>query len=328
VRRRQFIALVGGAAVWPITANAQQTAKIPRIGYLVTNFRVNRHLYEPFLERLRELGYEDGRNLVIEYRDAEGQLDRFPGLAAELARLDLDVISVSSSLGVYAVQRATSTIPIVCPLMGDPVGDGFAVSLARPGGNITGLTGFGPGLVPKRLELLKELAPGTSRITVLRPPGNSSERSTVELLKEIEDAGRSLGLQIKVRDVRDLDELDGAFSAMTSERTDALITTTGTLFYQQRRRLVDLAAKHRLPAMYDTRDYAEIGGLMAYGPNVPELNRRSADYVDKILKGAKPGDMPIQQPTKFELLINLKTASALGLTIPASLLARADEVIE
>ena len=190
------------------------------------------------------------------------------------------------------------------------------------------MTAFGQGLVPKRLELLKELAPGTSRITVLRPPVNSSERSTVELLKEIEDAGRSLGLQIKFRDVRDLDELDDAFSAMTSERTDALITTTGTLFYQQRRRLVDLAAKHRLPAMYDTREYAEIGGLVAYGPNIPELNRRSADYVDKILKGAKPGDMPIEQPTKFELLINLKTATALGLAIPASLLARADEVIE
>jgi len=208
------------------------------------------------------------------------------------------------------------------------VGDGFAASLARPGGNITGLTPFGLGLFPKRLELLKELVLGTSRVAVLRHPGSFSERSTGELLKEIEGAALSLGVQVKILDVRDLDVLDDAFSAITSEHTDALITTTGSLFYQQRRRLVDLVAKHRLPAIYEVREFAEIGGLMAYGTKLADLYRRSADYVDKILKGAKAGELPIEQPTKFELLINLKTAKALGLTVSSSLLARADEVIE
>jgi putative ABC transport system substrate-binding protein len=270
----------------------------------------------------------DGRNLVIDYRDAEGQLDILPALASELARLDVDVIIASSTLGLRAVQQATSTIPIVCPVMGDPVGDGFAVSLARPGGNITGLMPLGPGLVPKRLELLKELVPGTSRVAVLHDPGSFSERSTGDLLKEAEGAARSLGLQVKILIVRDLDELDDAFSATTSEHTDGLMTATGTLFYQERRRLVDLAAKHRLPSVYDARVFAEIGGLMAYGAKLADLNRRSADYVDKILKGAKASDLPIERPTTFELLINLKTAKALGLTVPPSLLARADEVIE
>jgi ABC-type uncharacterized transport system substrate-binding protein len=202
------------------------------------------------------------------------------------------VIFVSGAVGLRAVQQATSTIPIVCPVIGDPVGDGFAASLARPGGNITGLTPFGLGLVPKRLDLLKELVPGTSRIAVLRHPGSFSERSTGELHKEIEGAARSLGLQVKILDVRDPDALDDAFSAITSEHADALITTTGTLFYQQRRRLVDLVAKHRLPAIYEVREFAEIGGLLAYGPKLADLNRRSADYVDKILKGAKAGDLP------------------------------------
>jgi ABC-type uncharacterized transport system substrate-binding protein len=229
---------------------------------------------------------------------------------------------------VRAVQQVTTTIPIVSPLISDPVGNGFAVSIARPGGNITGLTFLGSALVPKRLELLKELVPGTSRVAILWDAGNFGERSTHELLKEIEDASRSLGLQVKILNVRNVDELDDAFSMITSERSDALITTTGSLFFQQRRRLVDLAAKHRLPAMYETKEFAEIGGLMAYGPNIPELNRRSADYVDKILKGAKAGDLPIEQPTKFELVVNAKTAKALGLTIPTTLLTRADEVIE
>ena len=190
------------------------------------------------------------------------------------------------------------------------------------------MTPLGPGLAPKRLELLKELVPGTSRVAVLRHPGSFSERSAGELFKEIEGAARSFELQVKLLDVRDPDALDDAFSAITSEHTDALITTTGTLFYQQRKRLVDLVAKHRLPAIYDARVFAEIGGLMAYGPKLADLNRRSADYVDKILKGAKAGDLPIEQPTTFELLINVKTAKALGLTVPPSLLARADEVIE
>jgi putative ABC transport system substrate-binding protein len=324
MRRREFIALSGAAMVWPLTASAQRAAKIPRIGYLGTNLRNDKtHWREQFLKRLRELGYEDGRNLAIEYRDAEGQLDQLPGLAAELAHLDLDVIFSSSSLGLRALHQATSIIPIVCPFIGDPINDGFAVSLARPGGNITGLTVVGPGLLPKRLELLKELVPNTSRVAILRHPGIFGERSA-----EIKDAARSLGLQVKILDVRNPEELDDAFSAITSERTDALITTTGTLFYQQRRRLADLAAKHRLPAMYEAREYAESGGLMAYGPNLPEMYGRAADYVVKILKGAKAGDLPIEQPTKFDLIINGKTAKALGLTTPPSLLARADEVIE
>jgi putative ABC transport system substrate-binding protein len=326
LKRRQFIPLSGAALAWPLIASAQQAAKTPRKGYLVTNLRANGHLYKPFLQRLRELGYVDGQNLLIEYRDAEGQLDRLPALAAELA--DLDVIISSSSLGLRAVQQAISTVPIVCPLLGDPVGDGFAASLAQPGGNITGLTTFGLGLVPKRLELLKELVPNASRVAVLRHPGNFSVRSAGLLLKEIEDAAQSLGLQVSIRDVWNLEELNDVFSAIASEHTDALINTPGSLFFQHRRRLIDLVAKHRLPAMYDTREHAESGGLMAYGPKLPDLNRRSADYVVKILKGAKAGDLPTEQPTEFELLINLRTAKALGLTIPQSVLLPVDEVIE
>jgi putative ABC transport system substrate-binding protein len=214
------------------------------------------------------------------------------------------------------------------PFIGDPVGDGYAVSLARPGGNITGLTYSGPGLVPKRFELLKEMVPGTARVAVLRTPGIFGQVATKQMLTEIEDAARSLGLQAKILDVRNREELDDIFSTIASERSDALSTTTGTLFYQERRRIVDLAAKHRLPSVCEAREFVEIAGLMAYGPSLPDLVRRAAEYVDKILKGAKAGDLPIEQPTKFELVVNLKTAKELGLTIPQSILLRVDEVIE
>jgi putative tryptophan/tyrosine transport system substrate-binding protein len=302
MRRREFIALSGATLAWPLAASAQHAAKLPRIGYLGTNLQIDGHLREPFIERLRELGYEDGRNIVIEYRDAKGQFDRFAGLADELARLNLDLIYASSSLAVRAVHHATSTTPIVSPLMGDPVGDGYAISLARPGGNVTGLTFIGPGLVAKRLQLLKEMVPGISRVAALRQPVVFSGQTTMQMLKEIEDAAGSLGVQVKILDVRNLEELDAAFVTITGERFDAVMTLTGTLFYTERKRVADLAAKHGLPTMTATREAVEDGALTAYGASITDLNRRAADYVDKILKGAKPGELPIEQPTKFELV--------------------------
>jgi putative tryptophan/tyrosine transport system substrate-binding protein len=328
LKRRQFIVLSGAAMMWPRTARGQRAAKIPRIGYLATNLQIDQHLRNPFLERLRELGYEDGRNILIEYRDAKGQLNRFPGLAAELARLDLDLIFAPSSLSVRAVHQETSTVPIVSALMGDPVGDGYAISLAQPRSNVTGLAFIGPGLVAKRLELLKEMVPGISRVAALRQPGVFSDETTKEVLKEIQHAAQSLRIQVKILDVRNREELVTLFFTMASEHFDALITLTGTLFYSERKSLADLAVKHGLATMFATREAVEDGALMAYGAKVTDMYRRAADYVDKILKGAKAGDLPIEQPTKFELVINSTTAKALGLTIPPALLAQADEVIE
>jgi putative ABC transport system substrate-binding protein len=212
--------------------------------------------------------------------------------------------------------------------MGDPVGDGYAISLAHPGGNVTGLAFIGPGLVAKRLDLLKEMVPGISRVAALGEPGIFGERTTVQMIKEIEDSARALGVQVKILDVRNVEELETAFVKIATERFDALITLTGTLFYLERKRLAGLAAKHGLPTMISTRESVEDGALASYGPSLLDLYRRAADHVDKILRGAKPGDLPIEQPTKFELVINLKTAKALGLTVPPTLLARADEVIE
>jgi putative ABC transport system substrate-binding protein len=331
MKRRKFIALVGGAAVWPLAARSQQPRKVPRIGYLITGRLESpetRVIADALRQGLREHGYVEGRNIVIEYRAAEGKMDRLPGLAAELVRLDLDLIIAASTPLARAVQRATTTIPIVSPALGDPVGDGFVASLARPGGNITGSTFLGPGLVPKRLEFLKEAVPSASRVAALWHPGAFGEHTTKDMFKETETAARSLKVQLQFVEVSDPGGLDGAFTAMTSERASALITFPSPMIYAERRRLVGLAAEHRLPSMFNAREFVELGGLIAYGASVPDLNRRAAAYVDKILKGAKAGDLPIEQPTKFELLINAKTAKALGLTIAPILLAQADEVIE
>jgi putative ABC transport system substrate-binding protein len=265
---------------------------------------------------------------VIEYRSAEGKLGRFPALVAELVALKVDVIVVAGTPASLAAKQATRTLPIVFATAADPVGSGLVTSLARPGGNITGLSILSPELVGKRLELLKQAVPGVSRVAVLWQPGGHDERTDKDILKDAEVAARALGVRLQVVEARGPEDFDRAFSDMTRARAGALTVLTGIMFLNERRRLVDLAAEKRLPAVYGGRDFVDAGGLMAYGPNLADLYRRAATYVDKILKGAKPGDLPVEQPTKFELVINLKTAKALGLTIPQSVLERADEVIQ
>jgi len=330
--RRAFIrTLAGGFLAAPLAAEAQQAGKVARIGYLVTGSLESsetRVTLEAFLQGLRERGYVEGQNIVIEYRAANGKIERFPHLATELTRLKVELIIALNTPAARAAQQATTTIPVVAPLMGDPVGDGLVASLARPGGNITGLTFLGPELVPKRLGLLKEALPQVTRVAALWHPGAFSERTSRDMVKGTETAARVLGVHLQLVEVRAPDELDRAFSTMTKERAEALIMFPSTMLFNERRRIVDLAAKSRLPAMYPARQFVELGGLISYGASLTDLIRRAATYVDKILKGAKPGDLPVEQPTKFELVINLKTAKALGLTIPQSLLGRADEVIQ
>jgi putative tryptophan/tyrosine transport system substrate-binding protein len=328
VTRRAFIGtLAGGLLAAPLTPGAQQAAKIPRIGYLAVQPAANPHLHEAFRQGLRDLGYVEGRNVVIEYREAEGKPERLPALAAELVALKVDVIVAQPTVAAMAAKQATRTLPIVFPVA-DPVTSGLVTSLARPGGNVTGLTNVAPDLVGKGLELLKQAVPGVSRVAGLWQPGALPERTTKDMLKEAEVAARALGVRLQFVEARGLDDFDRAFSEMTRARAGALTVLGGSVFFSERRRLVDLVAKNRLPAVYPWREGVEAGGLMAYGPDLADLFRRAATYVDKILKGAKPADLPVQQPTKFELVINLKTAKALGLTIPPSLLQRADQVIE
>jgi len=329
--RRAFVGTLVGVLAAPLAAGAQQPAKVARIGYLVTGSLESpetRISLDAFRQGLRERGYVEGQNIVIEYRAADGKIERLPGLAIELARLKVDLIVAGNTPMARAAQQATKTIPIVAGVMGDPVGDGLVATLARPGGNITGLTFLGPELMPKRLDLLKEALPRVSRVAALWHPGAFSERTTADMLKQTEAAARTLGVQLQLVGVRGSDEFDRAFSTMVNERADALIVFPSPMLFNERRRIVDLAAKRRLPAMYNAREFVALGGLIAYGASITDLIRRSATYVDKILKGAKPGDLPIEQPTKFELVINLKTAKALGLTIPQTLLQRADQVIE
>jgi putative ABC transport system substrate-binding protein len=307
---------------------AQQAAKIARIGYLSLDTATSAGNREAFLQGLRDLGYVEGRNVVIEVRDAEGRNERLPALAAELVALKVDVIVAPSTPGAMAAKQATKTIPVVFTALSDPVTSGLVTSLARPGGNITGVSFLAPEQVGKRLERLKEAVPGVSRVAVLWQPGDVPETTAKNLLKEAEVAARALGVRVQFVEARGPADFGRAFSEMTKAHADALSVLTSAKFFNERRRLVDLAAKHRLPAVYPWREGADSGGLMSYGPNVADLYRRTAFYVDKILKGAKPGDLPVEQPTKFELVINLKTAKALGLTIPPSLLQRADQVIE
>jgi putative tryptophan/tyrosine transport system substrate-binding protein len=327
--RRAFIGtLAGGLVAGPLAAEAQQAAKIARIGYLAADLTVSRHMNEAFRQGLRDLAYVEGRNVVIEYRDAEGKPERLPALAAELVGLKADVIVASDTPAALAAKQATRTLPIVFIGAGDPVTSGLISSLARPGGNVTGLSLLAPELRGKRLELVTQAVPGVSRVAVLWQPGGLGERTGKDQLKEVEVAARALGVRLQVVEARGPADFDRAFSDMTRARAGALTVLGSAMFANERRRLVDLAAKHRLPGVYGFREYVDAGGLMAYGPNVADLFRRAATYVDKILKGTKPGDLPVEQPTKFELIINLKTAKALGLTIPQSVLGRADEVIQ
>ena len=331
MQRRDFIMALGLAAVWPLAVQAQQPKKVPRIGFLTTGsleLPETRVALNAFRQGLRELGYFEGQNIVIEVRAADSKIERFPALASELVGLKVDVIVASNSLSGRAAQQATTTIPIVVPVMGDPVGDGLVASLARPGGNITGLTFLGPQLVPKRLALLKEVLPSASQVAALWHPRALGERTMNDMMKETKAAALTLGLHLRFVAVQGPDELNQAFSTIAAERTDAVMVFPSPMLFTERRRIVDLAGKLRLPLISMGKEFVELGALMSYGADITDFVRRGATYVDKILKGAKPADLPVEQPTKFELFINLKTAKELGIEIPATLLARADEVIE
>ena len=308
-------------------AEAQQPTKILRIGFLAAATPATAaHLLEAFKQGLHEHGYVEGKNTVLELRFGEGKAEQFPILAAELVRLKVDVIVALTNPVIDAVRQATQTIPIIMPAASDPVGAGFVASLARPGGNITGLTGYSPELNGKRLELLKEAFPKLSRVALLLSPNFPG--STLDL-KETESAARALGLRMQPLEVRDDSDIDRSFKAMIKERADALTMFPGhPVLFVNRKKIVELAANHRLPTMYSLIEFVEAGGLMFYGPDLLVGYRRAADYVDKILKGAKPAELPVEQPTKFDLVINLKTANQIGLTIPPNVLARADRVIK
>jgi ABC-type uncharacterized transport system substrate-binding protein len=313
----------------PLAAQGQQAAKMPRVGYLGDSSpALEQQLVGAFRQGLRDLGYVDGQNVAIEYRPAEGKLERLPALAAELVRLKVDVIVTLATSGALAAKQATNTIPVVVAAMADPARDGLVASLARPGGNITGSTFLGPELIPKRLGLLKEVAPGASRVAILWHPGVYSESTMSRMMKETENAAQALRLRLQLLGAGGPAEFDRLFSEMSKAHADALLVFPSPMLYLEHRRIVDLAAKSRLPTVYPWREAVDVGGLIAYGANIEDLVRRAAVYVAKILKGAKPGDLPIEQPTKFELVINLKTAKALGLTIPQSILVRADQIIE
>jgi putative ABC transport system substrate-binding protein len=325
VKRRQFISLLGGAAAaWPLAARAQQSAKLPTIGYLgASTPSLDSHRVGAFVQRLRELGWIEGRTVTIEYRWSEGRSERYPEIAAEFVRLKVDVI-VATGAGVPAAKQATSAIPIVFPVAGDPVGGGFVATLARPGGNITGLSLQQTDVASKRVELLRDAVPGLRRMAILVNAGNVN---AVLELGEVQAAGRTLGLAATTSEIRRAEDIVSAFEALKG-RADAVYVVAEPLVFSNRVRIHTLAMAARLPAIYNSREYVEMGGLMSYGPNFPDLFRRTADYVDKILRGAKPADLPVEQPTKFDLVINLTTAKALGLKIPESFLVRADEVIE
>jgi putative ABC transport system substrate-binding protein len=313
--------------VVPRTAEAQQATKVHRIGRLSSGSPTEPNpALEAFRQGLRELGYSEGQNIVIECRYAEGRDDRLADLAAELVRLKMDVIVAGGSPAIRAAQHATHTIPIVMAAPPDAVAEGFVASLARPGGNITGLSWLGAELPGKRLELLKETVPQLSRLAVLANPANPAHEP---LMHNVTGAARALGLQLQVIELRRPEELDTAFAAMAREGADALLVLEEPLLLTGLgRQIADLAATHRLPAMYNWKMSVDAGGLMSYGPSLPDIHRHAAVYVDKMLKGAKPADLPVEQPTKFELVINLKAAKALGLTIPPSILFQADEVIQ
>jgi len=325
MRRREFIAGLGGAAAWPLVAQAQQ-ASIPLVGFLTSaGAAANARYLDAFRSGMLELGYVEGSNIRYEYRFADGHLDRLPELAVDLVRIKPNVI-VSAPLPTHmALRQATSTIPIVMATGADPVGFGLVTSLSHPGGNVTGLTNFAEVLAAKQVDLLRELIPRLSRLGALV---NVTNPLHVPQLQETKAAAVTNGIDLMPVEIRYPDELGPAFETLAKERVEALTVPPDTVFSNFRRRIAELAAATRMPAIYGFREHVEDGGLMSYGPDNRGNYRRAAAYVDKILKGAKPGDLPIEQPTKFELVINLKTAKALGLEIPPQLLARADEVIE
>jgi putative ABC transport system substrate-binding protein len=321
VKRRGFITLLGGAAAWPLTARAQQAGKLPTVGFLGTSTRSQ--WTTAFVERLRDLGWIEDRTVAIEYRWAEGRSERFAEIAAEFVRLKVDVIFTTGS-AVLAVKQTTSAIPVVFTLAQDPLGTGLVASLARPGGNVTGISNQQTDVATKRLELLREVVPTLRRLAILANVGNPA---AVLEMGDVQATARALGLEVATSEIRGAEDISPAFEALKG-RTDALYVCSDSLTFTHRVRIKTLALALRLPMIYVERENVEAGGLISYGANFPDLFRRAADYVDKILRGAKPGELPVEQPTKFDLVINLKTAKALGLEVPPSLLARADEVIE
>jgi putative ABC transport system substrate-binding protein len=325
--RRAFLGTLGLLAA-PLAAEAQPAGKMPRIGFLSPSSpsdpRTHRFL-EAFKQGLHALGWREAQNITIEYRWAEEKTERLPDLARQLVSLRVDVIVAATTPAILPAKQATATIPIVMAVAVDPVGTGIVPSIARPGGNITGLSLMAPELLGKQMQLVREVVPKVSRMAILWNPSNASNAPQ---LRNARDAARALKVQLQALEARGPAEIDSAFAVMTKERADAVIVLADAMLIAHRTRIADLAAKSRLPAMYGLTDHAAAGGLIAYGPNIADLYRRAAVYVDRILKGAKPADLPIEQPTKFELVINLKAAKALGLTIPPSLLARADQVIE
>jgi putative ABC transport system substrate-binding protein len=303
-------------------ASAQQTKKVPRIGYL--RFIEVPALDEAFRNGLKDLGYIEGQNIHVEYRYAGGSVERLAEFAAELVHLKVDVIVAGSTQSIDAARKATKTIPIVFPVTFDPVGSGFVATLARPGGNLTGLSTVNPDAAAKRVELLKEVMPKLSRVAVLRNPTNTGSQFA---LKETQEGAKQLGIRLQVLEAQRPDDLEGVFRTAVRDQADALIVIVDAMFFSQRKQIGDLGIKHRLPTMLDSRQYVDSGGLMAYGVNLSDLFRRAAVYVDKILKGTKPAELPVEQPTKFELVVNLKTAKQIGLVIPPNVLSRADRVV-
>jgi len=321
MRRRDFIKVIGGVtATWPVAAWAQQSTKIPRIGVID-----DAPIWDNFRQGLHDLGYVEGQNIVIDYRSAQGEPERLAQAARELAAIPVDIIVEFGSTGAYAAHKATTTIPIVMIAIGDPVRAGFVASLARPGGNMTGNSILGPVLSPKRMQILKEIIPSVSRVALLWNPDNASN---VVFRDELQAAVPKLAMTLISVEVRSTSEFDTAFGAMLREHPDALLMTNDPFHQLHIKRIIAFLAENRIPGMFQTRENVIAGGLMSYGASVPDLFRRGASYVHKILQGSRPADLPVEQPTKFEWIINVKTAKALGLTIPESFLLRADEVIE
>jgi len=324
MRRRGFITLLGGVmAWWPLAAGAQQTAKLPRLGFLTAG-RDSPGL-PALLEGLRQLDWIEGKTIVLEYRYADNRNDRLPELAAELVRLNVDVIVAAGTLAPLAAKRATATIPIVMTSAGDPLGTRLVSSLAKPGGNVTGLSLMSPDISGKRLELIKHIVPDVLRVAIM---WNATNPYPALVFRQTEAAARQLKLEVQSLEVRTPDDVNSALEAALREKANALITVEDPLTVNYRKQIADFAAKNRLPTISGLREYVDVGGLLSYGPALADLYRRAAGYVDKILKGAKPAELPVEQPTKFELVVNLKTARTLGLTIPPDMLAIADAVIE
>ena len=325
MRRREFITLLGGVAVtWPLAANAQ--SKTPRIGFMGNSTAaLEANLVGAFREGLREHGYEEGRNIVIEYRWADGKYERFPALVAELIAANVEVIVTAGTPAALAMKKATTTVPLVMVAVGDPVGTGLVPSLARPGANLTGLSSVAPDLEGKRLQLLREVVPALSHVAMFI---NSLNPSHVSSMRQARAAAQTMGIKLQLHDIRKSEDLDDAFAAIRKERPDAVLILADRVFLHNRERMIDFTKEQRLPNVNAYKELVEVGGLMSYGPSYEDMHKRAAIYVDKILKGAKPADLPIEQPSKFTFIVNLKAAKALGVTVPSQLLGLADELID